>query len=102
MDIRIEVACALPEFQEILEVLVPEGTTARSALQHSGLMKAFPQIDPEHCSLGVFGQVVEDSYRLKAQDRLEVYRPLQQDPREARRRLAALGQTIGSSKRHEG
>ncbi len=82
----------MPELQQIQEILVPEGTTARSALKRSGLMKAFPHIDPERCSLGVFGQVVEDTYILKAQDRLEVYRPLQQDPREARRRLAALGQ----------
>jgi putative ubiquitin-RnfH superfamily antitoxin RatB of RatAB toxin-antitoxin module len=34
---------------------------------------------------------------LSAGDRVEIYRPLQLDPRDARRRLAALGQTMRKS-----
>jgi putative ubiquitin-RnfH superfamily antitoxin RatB of RatAB toxin-antitoxin module len=46
----------------------------------------------------VFGKQVQDSYVLKSGDRLEIYRPLINDPRETRRRLAAEGKTMGSAK----
>jgi putative ubiquitin-RnfH superfamily antitoxin RatB of RatAB toxin-antitoxin module len=46
------------------------------------------------CPLGVFGRVVADDYGVQAGDRVEIYRPLEREPREARRELAARGLTM--------
>lgn len=94
--ITVELAYALPE-RQVVEVLQLEpGATAREALSFSALPAAFPNLDSAGCPLGVFGQVVEDSYVLQTGDRLEIYRPLINEPRETRRRLAAEGKTMGS------
>lgn len=97
--ITVELAYALPQ-RQVVEVLHLEaGVTAREALSLAGLPAEFPELDIAHCPLGVYGQVVKDSYILQAGDRLEIYRPLINDPRETRRRLAAEGKTMGSGKR---
>ena len=89
-SIEIEVACAWPEKQIIRSLRVPVGTTARQALRRSGLtdeLKARDiarDINIDTVVLGVFGRVVPDSYIPRAGERIEVYRPLRLDPREAR------------------
>lgn len=95
--IEVEVAYALPERQIIQSVNVPPGTNARDAVWRAELQKQFHEIDPAHCRIGVFGRSVSDDYVLRAGDRVEIYRPLQIDPREARRRLAARGETMRRS-----
>jgi len=92
--IPIEVACALPDKQVIRTLRVAVGTTARQALLRSELEKEFAAggIDMQTAALGVFGRVVADSYEPHAGERIEVYRPLQRDPREARR-LREKGKT---------
>ena len=89
--IEIEVACAWPEKQIIRSLQVPSGTTARQALCLSGLADEFTDMDCDSVTLGVFGHVVPDSYLPAAGERIEVYRPLRRDPREARRVRAAAG-----------
>ena len=93
--ISVEVACATPEKQRIIELNVPCGTTAREALQQSTIHEEFPGLDISACAIGVFGDVVADNQPLKENDRVEVYRPLINDPREARRTLANKGATMG-------
>ncbi len=83
--IEIEVACAWPDRQVIRSLLVPAGTMAREALRLSGLADEFDSIDVDKAVLGVFGRVVPGSHVLRAGERVEVYRPLRRDPREARR-----------------
>ena len=97
--IDIEVAYALPERQVCLPMKVVVGTTARDALLASRLDREFPELDLQRCDIGVFGRVVDDDCPLSAGDRLEVYRPLNMDPRDARRRLAAQGETMGAVSR---
>ena len=98
--ITVELAYALPE-RQMTEVLQLEpGVTAREALCVAALPGEFPELSIATCPLGVFGQVVKDNYILQAGDRLEIYRPLINDPRETRRRLAAEGKTMGSGKRN--
>ena len=87
--IEIEVACAWPDQQIIRSLRVPVGTTVRQAVRRSGLAEAFSAMDFESLPLGVFGRVVADSYVPAAGERIEIYRPLQMDPREARRLRAA-------------
>ena len=94
--VRIEVAIALPQRQRIVALEVPAGTTARRAVELSGVADTFPEVDINNCSLGVFGRVIADSYNVTAGDRVEIYRPLLNEPREARRTAAAQGRTMGS------
>ena len=100
--IKIEVACALPDKQRIVCLDVEPGCSARAAVEQSKIQEAFPDLDIANCQLGVFGLVVEDSQRLYAGDRVEVYRPLINNPRDSRRALAARGATMGVAKGSSG
>ncbi|MBA2780329.1 RnfH family protein [Billgrantia kenyensis] len=91
--IRVEVAFALPERQRIVALEVPRGTTARQAVVLAGLEQRFPEVPPAtfaEADLGIFGQPLRDpgEYRLRDGDRVEVYRPLEIDPKQARARRA--------------
>jgi putative ubiquitin-RnfH superfamily antitoxin RatB of RatAB toxin-antitoxin module len=81
--IAVEVARAFPDRQEVLALSVPRGTTADEALTLAGW--------PPAAFLGVFSRRVQGDYILADGDRLEVYRPLTLDPKEARRRRASRG-----------
>ncbi|PID43027.1 MAG: RnfH family protein [Proteobacteria bacterium] len=82
----IEVAFALPGKQLILPVNVENGTTMLEAVRLSGILDEFPRIDPETAKMGVFGKVVKSpkEYIVREGDRVEIYRPLNIDPRQAR------------------
>jgi len=86
--IDVEVAFARPDVQRVSVVRVPAGTTVRDVLARSPLADEFPEIDLVGCPLGVFGKQVDDSYTPNAGDRIEVYRELRVDPRQARRERA--------------
>ena len=92
--IEIEVAYALPERQRIVTLQMPVGSPVRQALEQSGLAVEFPEIDIQHCPVGVFGREITDGYVIRAGDRIEIYRPLERDPRAGRRELAARGLTL--------
>ena len=87
---NVEVAYALPTQQRIIAVQVPVGTHVYDAVVQSGITNVFPQINPESDPMGVFGKSVRDpkSTELKDGDRVEIYRPLIADPKEARARRA--------------
>ena len=94
--ITVEVAYALPHKQRIVALLVEPGTTALQAARRSGLDKEFPEIDFETAKMGIFGQALgtkglkkANEHELQDGDRVEIYRPLQSDPKEARRKRAA-------------
>ena len=97
--IRIEVAYATPEEQSILSLEVPSGTTADEAVRLSGIEEQFPEIDLGRNRLGIFGKLVKAGEVLAAGDRVEIYRPLTADPKVVRRELAALGKTMGKTKK---
>jgi hypothetical protein len=88
--LQVEVAYALPQQQCLLALGVTPGCTALEALRQSGLLRRFPEIDPASARIGVFGEPLDDpaAYVLADGDRVEVYRPLAIDPRDARRRRA--------------
>jgi len=92
----VEAVYALPEQQKLIRFTVAAGTSARQALRLSGLAEIFPQLDVEQCALGVFGREVDSEFVLRDGDRVEVYRPLLNDPRERRRTLARRGQNMGA------
>jgi uncharacterized protein len=67
---------------------VEEGTTALQAIERSGILEHFPQANPRGDGVGVFGKLVTPDTRLRDGDRVEIYRPLIADPKEARRERA--------------
>ena len=93
--ITVEVAYALPHKQKIIALLVEPGTTALEAVQRSNIVAHFPELDLSQAKLGIFGQSLgtkgldtADKHILHAGDRVEIYRPLASDPKEARRKRA--------------
>jgi hypothetical protein len=87
----VEVAYGRPDEQALVSVQLPHGATAREAIQHSGLLERFPEIDLEKSRVGIFGRITTLDARLHGRDRVEIYRPLVADPREVRKRRAAQG-----------
>ncbi|MGM0475564.1 MAG: RnfH family protein [Pseudomonadota bacterium] len=94
--ITVEVAYALPKQQVLLSLDVEEGTTAREAVELSGILEQFPDIDLDgENKLGVFGKLVKADQVLRRGDRVEINRPLIADPKEVRRQRAAEGKKTG-------
>ena len=83
--VRIEVAYALPDHQWIRQLDVPEGATVQEAIEVSGVLDAFEELRPWPAAVGIFGRVVAPETPVGPGDRVEIYRPLMTDPREARR-----------------
>lgn len=83
---RIEVAYATPEQQVIIALELPENSTVETAIHASRLLTRFPDI--ELAAVGIFGKACELHQLLKTGDRVEIYRPLHNDPKEARRQRA--------------
>ena len=82
---RVEIVFALPERQELLEVDVEEGATVGDVLARSGLSHLFPGQDFAALQAGIWGKVVARDQVVREGDRVELYRPLEIDPKEARR-----------------
>lgn len=92
--IKVEVAYARPESQSIIAMDVEEGITAEQAVQRSGILEKYSDIDFESCKLGVFGKAIKRDKVLEPGDRVEIYRPLIADPKEVRRQRAAAGKKM--------
>ena len=93
-EILIEVAYALPKKQLIIPVKVKQGITAEEAIQLSGIVKKFPEIDLEVNQIGIFGKLTQLDHVMRERDRIEIYRPLIADPKEIRRQRAAEGKVM--------
>lgn len=93
-EILVEVAYALPNQQVVLPVKVAEGASAEQAIQASGILSRFPDIDLAENKIGIFGKLGKPDTVLRAHDRVEIYRPLIADPKEVRRQRAADGKVM--------
>lgn len=93
----VEIVFALPEKQWLRSMRVTAGTTLGEVIEECGLNAAFPDIDFATSVYGIWGREVDKSTILRDGDRVEVYRPLELDPREARRQLALAGLTMSGS-----
>jgi len=91
---EVEVAYAKRDEQVILPVRAAPGITARQAIERSGILRRFPEIDLAGGDVGVFGKLVKLDQELQAGDRVEIYRPLIADPKEQRKRRAAEGKEL--------
>ncbi len=97
--LRLEVVYATPERQCLIEILVSRGTTCEEAVRLSGVGNNFPADNVESLPIAVWGRVVSGDARVSNGDRIEILRPLDIDPRDARRELATEGQYMGGSSR---
>jgi putative ubiquitin-RnfH superfamily antitoxin RatB of RatAB toxin-antitoxin module len=86
--LKIEVVYALREEQTLIALEVEAGATVRQAIESSGILARFPDIELTRGNVGVFGSRVELNARLRDGDRVEIYRPLIADPKQARRERA--------------
>ena len=86
--ITIEVAFALPHKQSLLSLEVLEGTRVETAIEKSGILNLYPEIDLQINKIGIWSKNCKLNQVLKAGDRIEIYRPLIADPKEVRKRRA--------------
>lgn len=93
--INIEVAFALPEKQTLLEITVAKGSNVESAISESGILNIYPEIDLSKNAVGVWNRTCRLSEVLRDGDRVEIYRPLIADPKDARRRRAEKAKEEG-------
>ena len=92
--ISVEIAFATPATQLLVELDVEAGSTVASALAQSGVFEKFKTAGMAELPVGIWGQLVERDRLVRDGDRIEIYRELEIDPREARRRLAESGRTM--------
>jgi len=95
----VEVAYALEKKQTLLELEVSEGTTLKQAIELSGIIDTYPQIDLTKDKTGVFGKIAKLDTVLREKDRIEIYRPLIADPKQIRKERAAKGKAMRSGKK---
>lgn len=92
--VNIEVVYALPDKQPVIALQVSEGTTIEQAIQLSGILEQFPQIDIAKNKLGIFGKLKKADVLVREGDRVEIYRPLIADPKAVRKQRAAEGKRM--------
>lgn len=94
--IHVEVAYALPDTQILIPLMLEEGTTALQAVRLSGIADQVKGLDLAAATMGIYSRVLDgrsspapEDYVLRDHDRIELYRPLQLDPKQARLLRAA-------------
>ncbi len=85
---KIEVAYASSDKQELITVTLTQEETVQQLINKSGILEKFPEINLQKMPVGIFGKVCKLNMHAKAGDRIEIYRPLQQNPMDARRNRA--------------
>jgi putative ubiquitin-RnfH superfamily antitoxin RatB of RatAB toxin-antitoxin module len=85
----VEVAYALPHRQWLWTLRVRRGSTVADAIAQSGCRIWLPDVSIDDHNVGIFSRPVTLATPLREGDRVEIYRPLQIDPKDARRKRAA-------------
>jgi putative ubiquitin-RnfH superfamily antitoxin RatB of RatAB toxin-antitoxin module len=86
---KIGIAYALPQRQVWFDVELPDGATIQDAINRSGILKQFPEIDLEKQKVGVYGKLSKLDAVLDDGDRVEIYRPISCDPKTVSRKAKA-------------
>jgi len=87
--IDIEVVYAEPQKQYLIALQLPAGSTLWQAVEQSGLIEQCPalqaRVDSLPDNVGIYGAIKPADSLLKNGDRVEIYRSLLMDPKQARR-----------------
>ena len=86
--VEVEVVYAKPEEQAIITLTMPEDASVEDAIKASGLLERFPEIAMSELKVGIFGVTCKLDQPIRNVDRIEIYRALLHDPKEARRQRA--------------
>ncbi|MRD71710.1 RnfH family protein [Rhodocyclus tenuis] len=92
--IRVEVIYACAQRHDSVVLDLPEGTLLRQAIEESGLLAKYPEIDLAKNKVGIFAKLSRPETVLRDRDRVEIYRPLIADPKEMRKQRAAEGKVM--------
>ena len=95
----VEVAYALPDKQSLVSLEVEKGTTLKEAIEASGILDSFEQIDLTKDRVGIFSKFATLDTVLREKDRVEIYRPLIANPKQVRKERAAEGKAMRSNKK---
>jgi len=86
---RVEVVYAQPLEQDWQAVELPPEATVAEAIARSDILLRHPEIDLQSARVGIWGRWCTLATGLRDGDRVEIYRPLQADPKEVRRQRAS-------------
>jgi putative ubiquitin-RnfH superfamily antitoxin RatB of RatAB toxin-antitoxin module len=86
--INVEIAYATEKYVEIISVKVSRETSVMEAIHQSGIMQLYPEINIKIRNVGIYSKICSEDTQLIEGDRIEIYRPLKADPKEARRNRA--------------
>ena len=85
----VEVAYVLADKQSLISIEVEKGATLKEAVEASGILDAFEEIDLSKDRVGIFSKFATLETVLREKDRVEIYRPLIADPKKVRKERAA-------------
>ena len=94
----VEVAYALADKQSLLTIEVERGATLKDAIEASGILESFKQIDLTKDRVGIFSKFASLDTILQEKDRVDIYRSLVADPKEVRKQRAAMVKAMQSDK----
>lgn len=94
----VEVAYALADKQSLISLEVEEGSTLKEAIEASGILDEYRDIDLSTNRVGIFSKFATPDTVLREKDRVEIYRSLLADPKKVRKERAAQGKAIQSNK----
>ena len=86
--IEVEIVYGKTGSARVIRQEVPANATLKEAIEQSGILERYPEIDLDSNKVGIFGRQRELHAPVHAGDRIEIYQPLKVDPKEARRRRA--------------
>ena len=86
---KIGIAYASPKRQVWFDVEIPDGATIQDAINRSGILKQFPEIDMEKNKVGIYSKLSKLDAVLSDGDRVEIYRPITCDPKTVPRKAKA-------------
>lgn len=93
-QIHVEVVYGRQYRQKVAKVILNEGATLREAVERSGLLAEFPEIDLAKNKLGIWNKLAKLDAVVRDKDRVEIYQPLIADPKEVRKQRAAEGKVM--------
>lgn len=100
--IHVEVAYALPDRQALLEISVEQGLNVQQVIEASGILDQFDGIDLAVNKVGIWNRTCKLQDIPRDGDRIEIYRPLIADPKEARRARAEKAKQEGRASKVTG
>ncbi len=100
--IHVEVVYALPDVQKVIRVTVTPDMQVQQIIEQSGVLTLYPEIDLKKNKVGIYSRNVKLDATVHDGDRIEIYRPLIADPKDARRKRAEKAKEEGRANKVTG